>query len=115
MHVFQADFATSAVDFLHRIGRTARAGQIGLVTSMYTESNRELVQAVRQAEELGQPVVNFKILILEKSIHIEIFEKMYKKYIYISKINFLRVLLLMLVMFDKIINYGLKLNKFTHN
>lgn len=56
LHVIQADFATSAVDFLHRIGRTARAGQIGLVTSMYTESNRELVQAVRQAEELGQPV-----------------------------------------------------------
>lgn len=57
--VFQADFATSAVDFLHRIGRTARAGQNGLVTSMYTESNRELVQAVRQAGELGLPVVNF--------------------------------------------------------
>ncbi|CAL5197007.1 unnamed protein product [Lathyrus oleraceus] len=56
LHVIQADFATSAVDFLHRIGRTARAGQNGLVTSMYTESNRELVQAVRQAGELGLPV-----------------------------------------------------------
>ncbi|RDX99462.1 DEAD-box ATP-dependent RNA helicase 22, partial [Mucuna pruriens] len=56
LHVIQADFATSAVDFLHRVGRTARAGQIGLVTSMYTESNRELVDAVRRAEELGQPV-----------------------------------------------------------
>ncbi|AET03099.1 putative RNA helicase [Medicago truncatula] len=55
-HVIQADFATSAVDFLHRIGRTARAGQIGLVTSMYTESNRELVDAVRRAGELGLPV-----------------------------------------------------------
>ncbi|XP_027346822.1 DEAD-box ATP-dependent RNA helicase 22 isoform X1 [Abrus precatorius] len=56
LHVIQADFATSAVDFLHRVGRTARAGQIGLVTSMYTESNRELVDAVRRAGELGQPV-----------------------------------------------------------
>ncbi|CAJ1940019.1 unnamed protein product [Sphenostylis stenocarpa] len=56
LHVIQADFATSAVDFLHRVGRTARAGQIGLVTSMYTESNRELVDAVRWAEERGQPV-----------------------------------------------------------
>ncbi|KAK2408158.1 P-loop containing nucleoside triphosphate hydrolase superfamily protein [Trifolium repens] len=55
-HVIQADFATSAVDFLHRIGRTARAGQIGLVTNMYTESNRELVDAVRRAEELGLPM-----------------------------------------------------------
>ncbi|XP_014510314.1 DEAD-box ATP-dependent RNA helicase 22 [Vigna radiata var. radiata] len=56
LHVIQADFATSAVDFLHRVGRTARAGQIGLVTSMYTESNRELVDAVRWAEKRGQPV-----------------------------------------------------------
>lgn len=64
MHVFQADFATSAVDFLHRVGRTARAGQIGLVTSMYTESNRELVDAVRQAGARGQPVVNFKTVFM---------------------------------------------------
>ncbi|OAY49874.1 DEAD-box ATP-dependent RNA helicase 22 isoform X2 [Manihot esculenta] len=55
-HVIQADFATSAVDFLHRIGRTARAGQYGLVTSLYTESNRNLVDAIRQAKKLGQPV-----------------------------------------------------------
>ncbi|XP_057753020.1 DEAD-box ATP-dependent RNA helicase 22 isoform X2 [Arachis stenosperma] len=56
LHVIQADFATSAVDFLHRVGRTARAGQFGLVTSMYTESNKELVRAVRRAGELAQPV-----------------------------------------------------------
>lgn len=56
LHVIQADFATSAVDFLHRVGRTARAGQIGLVTSMYMESNRELVNAVRRAGDLGQPL-----------------------------------------------------------
>ncbi|KAF6159866.1 hypothetical protein GIB67_032950 [Kingdonia uniflora] len=55
-HVIQAEFATSAVDFLHRIGRTARAGQSGLVTSMYTVSNQDLVEAVRQAGKLGQPV-----------------------------------------------------------
>ncbi|KAB5545299.1 hypothetical protein DKX38_013411 [Salix brachista] len=55
-HVIQADFATSAVDFLHRVGRTARAGQHGLVTSLFTESNRDLVDAIRQAEKLGQPV-----------------------------------------------------------
>ncbi|CAK9182497.1 unnamed protein product [Ilex paraguariensis] len=55
-HVIQAEFASSAVDFLHRVGRTARAGQPGLVTSLYTESNRDLVVAVRQAGKLGQPV-----------------------------------------------------------
>ncbi|XVF44081.1 hypothetical protein PTKIN_Ptkin02bG0091700 [Pterospermum kingtungense] len=55
-HVIQADFATSAVDFLHRVGRTARAGQFGVVTSLYTESNRDLVDAIRTAGKLGQPV-----------------------------------------------------------
>ncbi|KAI3467475.1 hypothetical protein Pfo_024138 [Paulownia fortunei] len=55
-HVIQAEFASSAVDFLHRVGRTARAGQHGLVTSLFTQSNRDLVAAVRQAEELGLPV-----------------------------------------------------------
>nr|AKF43352.1 DEA(D/H)-box RNA helicase family protein [Erodium foetidum] len=51
-HVIQADFATSAVDFLHRIGRTARAGKYGRVTSLYNESNRDLVAAVRQVGKL---------------------------------------------------------------
>ncbi|XP_020587585.1 DEAD-box ATP-dependent RNA helicase 22 [Phalaenopsis equestris] len=57
-HVIQAEFASSAVDFLHRIGRTARAGQSGIVTSLYTDSNRDLVAAVRQAVITGQPVEN---------------------------------------------------------
>ncbi|KAL8161597.1 hypothetical protein V2J09_013086 [Rumex salicifolius] len=55
-HVIQAEFATSAVDFLHRIGRTARAGQPGVVTSLYNESNQDLVDSVRQAEEIGRPL-----------------------------------------------------------
>ncbi|KAM1067735.1 hypothetical protein COP1_023045 [Malus domestica] len=42
-----------------RFGRTARAGQYGLVTSMYTESNRDLVAAVRRAGELDLPVTTF--------------------------------------------------------
>lgn len=54
---WQAEFAKSAVDFLHRVGRTARAGRLGLVTSLYSESNRDLVAAVREAEENDLPVV----------------------------------------------------------
>lgn len=46
------------MDFLHRVGRTARAGQYGLVTSLYTESNRDLVDTIRRAAKLGHPVVN---------------------------------------------------------
>lgn len=45
------------MDFLHRVGRTARAGQPGLVTSLYTKANHNLVTAIRQAGKQGQPVV----------------------------------------------------------
>ncbi|KAH7420566.1 hypothetical protein KP509_13G012600 [Ceratopteris richardii] len=55
-HVIQAEFAKSAVDFLHRVGRTARAGQSGAVTNLYTKANRALVEAVRQAEAAGLSV-----------------------------------------------------------
>ncbi|RXH81486.1 hypothetical protein DVH24_034907 [Malus domestica] len=46
------------------VGRTARAGQYGLVTSMYTESNRDLVAAVRRAGELDLPVFGQIVLLL---------------------------------------------------
>lgn len=55
-HIIQAEFATSAVDFIHRIGRTARAGQPGLVTSIYTDASLELVNAMRDAVEAALPV-----------------------------------------------------------
>ena len=55
-HVIQAEFATSAVDFIHRIGRTARAGQPGLVTSIFTDANLDLVNAVRDAVTAALPV-----------------------------------------------------------
>ncbi|PHT81403.1 hypothetical protein T459_14418 [Capsicum annuum] len=50
----QKHFATSGVDFLHRVRRTARAGQPGLVTSLYKESNHNLVAAIMD-ETAGWP------------------------------------------------------------
>ena len=47
--VFQIGFASSAVDYLHRIGRTARAGKQGQVVNMYTEDSKDLVTSVMQA------------------------------------------------------------------
>jgi len=55
-HVIQAEFASSAVEFLHRVGRTARAGRPGKVTSLFTDSNRHLVNAVREAVTTASPV-----------------------------------------------------------
>ncbi|KAL2611556.1 hypothetical protein R1flu_023248 [Riccia fluitans] len=48
-HIIQAEFASSVVDFLHRVGRTGRAGRSGVVTNLYTEANRPLVGAVKKA------------------------------------------------------------------
>ncbi|KAK9846625.1 hypothetical protein WJX81_007883 [Elliptochloris bilobata] len=55
-HVVQADFAASAIDFLHRVGRTGRAGAAGRVTSLYGPLQAVLAQALRAAVEAGEPV-----------------------------------------------------------
>ena len=57
-HVVQAEFARTAVDFLHRAGRTARAGQSGRVTSLYSVGGAEeaLVSRVQAAVEEGAPM-----------------------------------------------------------
>ena len=55
-HVVQAEFAGNAVDYLHRIGRTARAGAAGRVTNICLPTTADLVRAVRDAEAKGEPV-----------------------------------------------------------
>jgi superfamily II DNA/RNA helicase len=55
-HVVQAEFAGNAVEYLHRIGRTARNGENGLVTNLVGEKDEELVRAVRDCEARGVPV-----------------------------------------------------------
>ncbi|KAG2499282.1 hypothetical protein HYH03_002860 [Edaphochlamys debaryana] len=55
-HVIQADFAPNAIDFIHRIGRTARAGREGRVTSLFRDRNRPLVDVLRDYVEQGVPL-----------------------------------------------------------
>ncbi|GIL99170.1 hypothetical protein Vretimale_4395 [Volvox reticuliferus] len=55
-HVVQADFAPNTIDFLHRIGRTARAGNSGRATSLYRERNRPLVEVIRKYISEGVPL-----------------------------------------------------------
>lgn len=54
--VIQVEFAGSAVDYLHRIGRTARAGKKGKVVNISTPQSKDLVRSVRRAIEEGRPV-----------------------------------------------------------
>lgn len=55
-HVIQADFVANAIEFLHRVGRTARAGRRGKVTSLYGASDVVLAEALRKYVEAGEPV-----------------------------------------------------------
>lgn len=48
-HVVLFDFPTSAVDYIHRAGRTARAGAKGRVTSFVLKRDLALARAVEQA------------------------------------------------------------------
>jgi len=47
-HVIHADFPASAVDFLHRSGRTGRAGARGVVTSLVQPESVDLADAIKE-------------------------------------------------------------------
>ena len=55
-HVVQYDVAHNAVEFMHRIGRTARAGKSGVATTLYTTDRAELIEGLRDALADGKPV-----------------------------------------------------------
>ncbi|MDD3020388.1 MAG: DEAD/DEAH box helicase [Alphaproteobacteria bacterium] len=47
-HVFNFDIPFNAEDYVHRIGRTGRAGQKGCAWSLITEDDEKLVAAIRK-------------------------------------------------------------------
>ncbi|CAL8464060.1 g3595 [Coccomyxa elongata] len=55
-HVVQSSFAASAVDFLHRVGRTGRAGKVGRATSLYMPNHAVLAEAIKAAVDAEEPV-----------------------------------------------------------
>jgi superfamily II DNA/RNA helicase len=47
-HVVHADFPASAIDFIHRSGRTGRAGANGVVTSLVGSESVDLAEAIKE-------------------------------------------------------------------
>ena len=50
------DFPTSASDYLHRVGRTGRAGRPGLAISLYRNKDMDLIKELRDSYEHNIPV-----------------------------------------------------------
>ena len=64
MHVINYDLPTSdhgGIDeYVHRIGRTARIGNVGMATSFYNERNEDIAEALTKTLiEQGQDVPEF--------------------------------------------------------
>lgn len=64
MHVINYDLPSGdhggIQEYVHRIGRTARIGNVGLATSLYNERNEELAEAlVKLFLETGQEIPDF--------------------------------------------------------
>ena len=53
-HVIQAEFALNVVQYLHRIGRSSRAGVVGRATSFYDQKSMDLVNSINsETQESG--------------------------------------------------------------
>ena len=55
-HVVMFDFPRNPVDYLHRAGRTARAGSDGVVSALVGKPDRVLANAITRAIANGEPI-----------------------------------------------------------
>ncbi len=58
-HVILYDFPRNAIDYIHRIGRTARAGNTGYVTAFVGRADQSLAEQIK----VNQPQIQFSKLI----------------------------------------------------
>lgn len=59
-HVVMFDFPNSAVDYVHRAGRTGRAGESGLVTSLVTKYDAALATTLENAKRHKNPIKDLR-------------------------------------------------------
>jgi len=58
-HVILFDFPMTSTEYLHRVGRTARAGNEGKVTSLIDKHEYTLAKAIITAYKNGEPLDNY--------------------------------------------------------
>lgn len=70
--VINFDFPNNTEDYIHRIGRTARADQTGTAYSFFTTNNakqaRELIDILKEAKQQVPPRL-YQMLELSKQMH----------------------------------------------
>ncbi|XP_034539709.1 probable ATP-dependent RNA helicase DDX52 [Notolabrus celidotus] len=60
--VLNYDFPTSAVEYIHRIGRTGRAGHLGKAITFFTENDKPLLRSIANViKQAGCPVPDYMI------------------------------------------------------
>ncbi|CAL8364810.1 unnamed protein product [Lota lota] len=66
--VLNYDFPTSAVEYIHRIGRTGRAGHTGKAVTFFTENDKPLLRSIANViKQAGCPVPDYMMGL--KKIH----------------------------------------------
>eukprot|EP00386_Alphamonas_edax_P010806 GDKI01034595.1.p1 GENE.GDKI01034595.1~~GDKI01034595.1.p1 ORF type:complete len:347 (-),score=63.66 GDKI01034595.1:185-1126(-) len=55
-HVIQYDFPYTVADYIHRVGRTARGGDAGRVTTLFSNRNLPMVKKIKEAARAGTPI-----------------------------------------------------------
>ncbi|XP_030602359.1 putative ATP-dependent RNA helicase DDX52 [Archocentrus centrarchus] len=76
--VVNYDFPTSAVEYIHRIGRTGRAGHQGKAVTFFTESDKPLLRSIANVmKQAGCPVPDYMIGF--KKIHSKVKRRLEKK------------------------------------
>ncbi|XP_053703809.1 probable ATP-dependent RNA helicase DDX52 [Synchiropus splendidus] len=76
--VLNYDFPTSAVEYIHRIGRTGRAGHRGKAITFFTESDKPLLRSIANViKQAGCPVPDYMIGF--KKIHSKAKRRLEKK------------------------------------
>lgn len=75
-HVIMYDFPLNLADYLHRVGRTARGGRAGRVTTITPRRYWPFVSKIQEAAKTGQPIeVRHATKHAKKVLRIEQFQK----------------------------------------